>query len=408
MRRLVLVLAALALLMLGATTGAGAAKPPGRLVVVKGSARAVGGKLKGWLVIANRGRTASRAGEVEVKVGVWEPPSKVLRRWVARRATIPPLAPSETHRVVISVPIPGRFGAARRPILACADTCTRIGRLTVVSRWERRHPPKGTSTAGPGSTSGTPAPLSPTPLSTVPTDPIPYVAGEPFHHTAGAVEYWGFVPRSYDASNLTPTPLLIWLHGCGGESSGDIWVVDPGAGEGEPQDWMTLALGGREGGCWNPLAATEPLVMAALADFETHFNVNRQRVILGGYSSGGDLAYRTGFFHSSTFAGLLIENSAPFRDTEASQAELLGAATTKLHIVHLAHEEDETYKLAEVRPEVAAVKAAGFPIELIERPGEHWNDAGEVVAGHPVPGTDADLRTYLLPHIDDGWLAPAP
>ena len=62
--------------------------------------------------------------------------------------------------------------------------------------------------------------------------------------------------------------------------------------------------------------------MAALADFETHFNVDRRRVILGGYSSGGDLAYRTGFRHSSTFAGLLIENSSPFRDTESSAGRI--------------------------------------------------------------------------------------
>jgi predicted esterase len=234
-----------------------------------------------------------------------------------------------------------------------------------------------------------------TPISTVPTDPIPHPVAEPFFHAGGGAEYWGFVPRSYDATNQTPTTLFVWLHGCGGEAEGDAWVVDPGAEEGVPQDWMTLSLGGRDGGCWNPLAETEPLVMAALADFETHFNVNRQRVILGGYSSGGDLAYRTGFKHSSTFAGLLIENSAPFRDTEASEAELLGAATTKLHIVHLAHAQDTTYRLGEVEPEIAAVRAAGFPIEFIVRPG-----------GHSDSHTDPDQLTYLLPHIDDGWLAP--
>src|SRR6202008_1753584 len=100
--------------------------------------------------------------------------------------------------------------------------------------------------------------------------------------------------------------------------------------------------GGAEGVCWTP-SVDETKVMAALADFETHFNVNRQRVILAGYSSGGDLAYRTGFPPSSPFAGLLIENSTPFRDTESSAAEFLAAATTKFHIVALAHEEDTTY-----------------------------------------------------------------
>jgi predicted esterase len=137
--------------------------------------------------------------------------------------------------------------------------------------------------------------------------------------------------------------------------------------------------------------------MAALADFETHFNVDRRRVILGGYSSGGDLAYRTGFRNSSTFAGLLIENSSPFRDTGSNAAESLGAATTKFHIVHLAHEGDGTYPLPGVEAETNEVKAAGFPLQLIKRPG-----------GHSDATTDPDLRELLLPHIDDGWLAPAP
>jgi hypothetical protein len=42
-----------------------------------------------------------------------------------------------------------------------------------------------------------------------------------------------------------------------------------------------------------------------------------------------------------------------------------------------------------------ALLVAGFPIELIEEPG-----------GHSDSHTDPDLLAYLLPHIDDGWLAP--
>jgi hypothetical protein len=52
------------------------------------------------------------------------------------------------------------------------------------------------------------------------------------------------------------------------------------------------------------------------------------------------------------------------------------------------------------------VKGAGFPTELIERNGSHYDEPNTVEEGHLVPGTDADLRTYLLPHIDDGRLAP--
>jgi hypothetical protein len=45
---------------------------------------------------------------------------------------------------------------------------------------------------------------------------------------------------------------------------------------------------------------------------------------------------------------------------------------------------------------------AGFPVTLLKLPGDHYDDPGQ----HGYNGTDPDLQTYLLPHIDDGWLAP--
>jgi acetyl esterase/lipase len=390
MRRLLLVLAAVALLLLGATAGAGGATPRSHLVVTRWSAHQAGPVVRGAIVVVNRGRAASAPGdhaEVEVRWTQGEPNgTRVRMAPTIHLAILPRLEPSQRRTVRFAATIPAEAPAGRRPLVACVERCRRIGWVTV-GRVTGPNPP-----APPA------APAAPTPpagpVSTIPTDPIPYMAGTPFEVSDGPVPYWAFVPDSYDPSNLTPAALLVWLHGCGGYSEGDIWIVDPGEEAEPPQDWLTIAVGGREGDCWTP-SVDEAKVMAALADVETHFNVDRQRVILGGYSSGGDLAYRTGFRHSSTFAGLLIENSSPFRDTESSAAESLGAATTKLPIVHLAHTGDTTYPLAGVRQEVGEVAAAGFPIELIERPGAHYDAS-----------TDSDLRELLLPHIDDGRLAP--
>jgi hypothetical protein len=398
MRRLVPIVAALALLVVA--DPADAARP---LQVVNGSAHGGGERVKVSFVVRNAGATRSARTRATVTL------HSGRRRALLRRPWIGALAPGERRRVAFTATLPHLLAAGTWAIRVCiAGHCNGLG-STIVGQRDSDEPTLGSkSPPGPQSPPASQSPPAAQPISTVPADPIPHPVAEPFFHAGGGAEYWGFIPRSYDATNQTPMTLFVWLHGCGGEAEGDSWVVDPGAEEGVPQDWITLSLGGRDGGCWNPLAATEPLVMAALADFETHFNVNRRRVILGGYSSGGDLAYRTGFRHSATFAGLLIENSSPFRDTESTEAESLAAATTKLHIVHLAHLQDETYGIEGVRAETNAVKAAGFPLERIEVRGEHWNDPGDVVEGHAVPGTDADLRTYLLPHIDDGWLAPAP
>ncbi len=121
--------------------------------------------------------------------------------------------------------------------------------------------------------------------------------------------------------------------------------------------------------------------------------------MLGGYSSGGDLTYRTAFYNASTFAGVLVENSSPFRDTGSSQSASIAAAAWKFNVVHLAHLQDVVYPIAGVQAETDALTAAGFPMTRIERTGTHYDaDAGST-------GTAYDLRAFLLPHLDDGWVS---
>lgn len=399
MRRLVLVLAALALLV-PASAAAESAKPYPRVIVKAGSAHLAGKKLAGFVVAINDGRARSGREFIELGVGIPRNPESGAESALVQRLRTKPLGVGKKQRIRFSHLLPAEASPGNWTVTACIDggTCRRLGQVTIPGLVPTQAPTNPNPSPAPSPTppgTPTPAPLTDDvpPISTVPSDPIGYDAGTPFEVTRGAVPYWVFVPETYDPSNLTPAPLLIWLHGCGGYSEGDIWVVDPGAAAEPPQDWLTIAVGGREGECWAP-SEDESKVMASLADFETHFNVDRRRVILGGYSSGGDLAYRTGFRHSSTFAGLLIENSSPFRDTGSSAAESLGAATTKIPIVHLAHTGDTTYPIAGVQKEVGEVAAAGFPIELLERPGAHYDG-----------NTDSDLVELLLPHIDGGWPA---
>ncbi|MEO8801496.1 MAG: hypothetical protein ABI551_26640 [Polyangiaceae bacterium] len=237
--------------------------------------------------------------------------------------------------------------------------------------------------------------------SSVPTDPIAYKKGTPFTLDSGTTSYV-YVPASYDDTHQTPTTLLVWLHGCGGYASGDIYSVSPG---GTQQSWISLAVGGEEGNCWD-MTSDPPRVLTALADLKTHFNIAPKRVVLGGYSSGGDLSYRIAFYNASLFAGIVVENTSPFRDTGSTQADSLAAASWKFNVVHLAHLQDATYPIAGVRTETDALKAAGFPLVRIEVDGGHYDDPGAMENGHAVPGTNADLVTYLLPKLDAGWTAP--
>ncbi len=237
--------------------------------------------------------------------------------------------------------------------------------------------------------------------STVPTKPITFTKDKPFTLESGTTNYV-YVPAAYDSTHKTPITLWVWLHGCGGYSSGDVWTVSPG---GSKQTWITLAPGGAEGGCWD-MSKDPARVLTALADLKTHFNIKPKGVILGGYSSGGDLTYKIAFYNAGLFAGALVENTSPFRDTGSSQAASLAAASWKFNVVHLAHLQDTTYGIAGVRKETDAVIAAGFPLKRIEVDGGHWDDAGAIENGHAVPGTAADIATYLFPLMSAGWSAP--
>jgi hypothetical protein len=112
------------------------------------------------------------------------------------------------------------------------------------------------------------------------------------------------------------------------------------------------------------------------------------------------MTYRVGFQHSSLFAGLLVENSDPFRDTGETGASLMASASWKINIAHLAHLSDSVYPITGVRANVNTLKANGFPVTLIEKAGTEYDpDNG-------ASGTSYDLIHFLLPFVDAGWESP--
>lgn len=230
--------------------------------------------------------------------------------------------------------------------------------------------------------------------STKPSAPITFVKNTVFTVAVNGVTSWAYVPTAYDNTHNTPSSLFVWLHGCGGKSQYDISMVSPGG----PQTWISLAVGGREGACWSGGVVTDgPKVLAAIADIKTHFNIDPRRVFLGGYSSGGDIGYPLAFQNAKLFAGVLFENTGP--STLALTASQ--TAAWKLNIVHLAHVGDTTYPITKIRTNMTTLKNNGFPVTLIEKEGTHWdNDNGAF-------GTQYDLRTFLLPYLNAGWMAPS-
>lgn len=396
---------ALACLALGAfASAANAAPTPPQvsLKITEGSVTTDGGRLKGSARVGNNGAPISSRFFVDLIV-VQSGPDRLLRRTSVAR-----LATGASKLVHYNQNLPDNLPIGRHQIWACAAHsgalpepsiligCRQLGSVYVPVPRLIPTPvaPTPTPPAGPPA----PQPTPPAPGSTVPTAPLAYEAGVPqVVNDANNGYYWVDAPASYDRSGQTPIALLVWLPGCEQQASQEIYTVSPATvGSGAtPRDWISITVGERENECWNP-STDGSLVTTAIADVETHFNIDRHRVILGGYSGGGSLAYRLAFYDADQFAGLLVENTWPFHETGSTQSASLAAAAWKFHVVHLAHLQDTVHPIAQVREETQAMVAAGFPLQRVEVNGTDFEE----------PGTDADIVTYLLPHIDDGWRSP--
>ena len=216
--------------------------------------------------------------------------------------------------------------------------------------------------------------------------PFGYQVGQKFFHRIDGGAYWGWVPDGYD--DATPSALFVWLHGCGGHNEFDIETYRPDPADG----YVMVAPAGAEGECWSPpgSGADEAIVTATIADASEHFAIDPERIVLGGYSSGGDLSYRYAYRHSAAIEAVLVANSAPFDDTGLSSEEAIAAAgSSKFRVVHLAHLGDGVYPIEDVREELQILVDHAFPVTKIERPGAHYDH-----------NTDANIRADLLSQVD--------
>jgi predicted esterase len=349
-------------------------------------------RVAGSFVVTNTGTARSRRTTARLAVRVSS------RRWTGFKSyRIPALAPRQRRTIAVkAVALPRRPKGRTLAVRVCVGAaCRTVGSTKVPARVT---PPPVAPPAPPTTTTAPAAPTPPAPTrpappirpaDTTPAHPIAVQPDTDVHAFAAGADYWLFVPDAYDTTHRTPSKLFVWLHGCYGDAQGDLDTY-----ENDGQSYIMISLGGTDGGCWD-VDADPARVMAAIADVEDKLNIDRRRVVIGGYSSGGDLSYRTAFYNAYTFSGLLALNTMPFRDTGSTAQQSLAAAAWKFNIVHLAHTDDEAYPIAGVKTEIGTLQQAGWNPTLIERPGTH-HDAN----------TETDVQTYLLPYLDANWTAP--
>ena len=211
-----------------------------------------------------------------------------------------------------------------------------------------------------------------------------------FKLTSPSSDYWVRLPPAYDEKNPKPTRLFVALHGCGDTAQNfATWAAAPFALRAS-QDYIAISVGGRDGQCWT-MNTDGAIATAAITHLRSCFYVHQKKIVVGGYSSGGMLAYRMGMTEAAKYAGILIENSGLSQGVGNVAAALAGAAW-KINVAHSAHTEDQSFLIAGVRADRDKMLQAGFPLQYREQPGDH-------------NGSSDDWALYLLPKMAT-WTAP--
>jgi predicted esterase len=240
--------------------------------------------------------------------------------------------------------------------------------------------PPGAS-ATPGAAPGVDAP------GPAPAEECGLAKGQFFTRSSGQGSYVGFVPNGYAGQ---PTRLLVGLHGCGDNAwNFASWGVNPYDTR-DAQDYIGIAIDGASGGgsCWD--TSDEAKVLAAIDDVSRCLYVHQQKIVIAGFSSGGELAYGVGLRNASRFAGILIENAT--LSAAGDPAQLIGSAAWNINVAHRAHTQDGVFPIDTVHDDWALLRNAGFPISSSEVDGDH-------------NGSSQDWTGWLLPQMAT-WQRP--
>jgi len=211
-----------------------------------------------------------------------------------------------------------------------------------------------------------------------------------FTRSTTNAKYVGFLPYGYDGTK--PVRLVVALHGCGDNAYNfATWGANPYDTR-ATQQHIGISVDGASAanGCWS-MGGDDAKVLAAIDDAVSCFWIHKHEVVLAGFSSGGELAYRVALSNASRFSGLLIESSAAY-DSSSNESALIAGASWKFPIAHVQHSADTVFPLSSVQADWSRLTTAGFTLQTEVTGGGH-------------DGTSADWAGWLLPKMGT-WLSP--
>jgi len=136
----------------------------------------------------------------------------------------------------------------------------------------------------------------------------------------GSTQPYGLeIPAALDLAK--PVPVIVWLHGRGDKST-DLYFIEGcrksqafGGNVKEQTEFLILHPFGRQCVGWKFAGETD--VFEAIEDVARHYQIDRRRIILAGFSMGGAGAWHLGAHYTDRFSA--IHPGAGFVDTKIYQ-----------------------------------------------------------------------------------------
>jgi predicted esterase len=182
-----------------------------------------------------------------------------------------------------------------------------------------------------------------------------------------------FIPEKYDGSK--PTPLVVALHGMGGDENSLFDSYDNGLlkREAERVGFLVVCPKGRDTASMYRGSAEQD-VLDVMADVQRSYRVDATRIYLMGHSMGGYGTWSTAMNHPDLFAAL-----GPISGG-GSAAGMVKIRHIPQYVVH--GDDDRTVSVTQSRNMVEAGKKAGAEIVYVEVPGgSHVGVAAPAFAG---------------------------
>lgn len=197
-----------------------------------------------------------------------------------------------------------------------------------------------------------------------------------------------FVPER-DA-NTPPMPLLLALHGAGGDGAGQL------------QAWLPMARANKiillapnidnSPQAWDRLYDHPEWIRDAIHSLCQTYPVDKRRLYLWGYSAGGMFAFYFAFLESRYFAAAAVHGGV----IENSKYPIADFAVRKIPVAYYIGTQDQWWTTRQSRASRDALISRGFKVHYVELAGADHNffaRSGEITA---------DAWNFFTQHALDG------